>query len=247
MKSHASTYLFASAALLTSALHAQAPVVINEFNYDDSGSDNYEFVELYANVTTDISGWTLNGEDGTSSSTSNGSITIPAGTILNAGEFYLISSDLDPAVYTIDLSANGINLENGADGLYISDANGVVVDSVLWEVADWTNPLPTWIEGTGIYGAIQLHENARFNSASRSRDGQDTDVNGCDFIVKEWSPGASNNGGFRSSGASLGSSFLLPLRRGDKGGEKGNKEQVSSERCCYCDDHRRRWGRSRQR
>jgi hypothetical protein len=196
MKSPTSPLLFASAALLASALHAQAPVVINEFNYDDSGSDNYEFVELYANVTTDISGWTLNGEDGTSSSTSNGSITIPAGTILNAGEFYLISSDLDPAVYTIDLSANGINLENGADGLYISDANGVVVDSVLWEVADWSNPIPTWIEGTGIYGAIQLHENARFNSASRSRDGQDTDVNGCDFIVKEWSPGASNNGGY---------------------------------------------------
>ena len=196
MKTPIKKIAFGSATLLASALHAQAPVVINEFNYDDSGSDNYEFVELYANVTTDISGWTLNGEDGTSSSTSNGSITIPAGTILNAGEFYLISSDLDPAVYTIDLSANGVNFENGADGLYISDANGAVVDSVLWEVADWTNPIPTWIEGTGIYGAIQLHENTRFNSASRSSDGQDTDVNGCDFIVKEWTPGASNNGGF---------------------------------------------------
>ena len=65
MKTPISKLSVGSAALLASALHAQAPVVINEFNYDDSGGDNYEFVELYANVTTDISGWTLNGEDGT--------------------------------------------------------------------------------------------------------------------------------------------------------------------------------------
>ena len=179
---------------MASVLQAQTPVVINEYNHDDSGGDNQEFVELYANVTTDISGWTLNGEDGTSANTSNGSLTIPSGTILNAGEFYLISDDLDPAI--VDLSITGVSLENSADGLYLADATGTVIDSVIWEFADWTNPVPSWIEGTGIYGAIQLHENTRFNSASRSSDGKDTNVNGCDFIVKEWSPGASNNGGF---------------------------------------------------
>lgn len=138
----------------------------------------------------------MNGEDGTSANTSNGSLTIPSGTTLNAGEFYLISDDLDPAI--VDLSITGVSLENGADGLYLADATGTVIDSVIWEFADWTNPVPSWIEGTGIYGAIQLHENTRFNSASRSSDGKDTNVNGCDFIVKEWSPGASNNGGFAS-------------------------------------------------
>ena len=181
---------------MASVLQAQTPVVINEYNHDDTGGDNQEFVELYANVTTDISGWTLNGEDGTSANTSNGSLTIPSGTILNAGEFYLISDDLDPAI--VDLSITGVSLENGAEGLYLADTSGTVIDSVIWEFADWTNPVPSWIEGTGIYGAIQLHENTRFNSASRSSDGKDTNVNGCDFIVKEWSPGESNNGGFAS-------------------------------------------------
>jgi hypothetical protein len=43
-----------------------APVVINEFSYDDDGVDDYEYIELWnrTGAPVDISGWTLQGEEG---------------------------------------------------------------------------------------------------------------------------------------------------------------------------------------
>jgi hypothetical protein len=40
---------------------ARAAIIINEFSYDDGGTDDKEFVELYNNggAAVDISGWTL--------------------------------------------------------------------------------------------------------------------------------------------------------------------------------------------
>ena len=164
------------------------PVVINELSYDDTGGDDHEFIELYANVTTDISGWTVNGIDGTSTA-QNGQVTIPAGTILNAGDFWVISNS---AFVTANQSITGIGMENGADGLWLADVNGAVIDGVIWEFSDWTRPVPAWIEGTGVYGAVALHENNFKTSLSRIRDGYDTNVNGCDFWVPQWTPGTSN-------------------------------------------------------
>ena len=66
-----------------------APVVINEFVYDDSGADEFEFVEIYNRSSTpvDLSNWTLVGDD---SNGVNFTETFPAGTILNPGDFLVV-------------------------------------------------------------------------------------------------------------------------------------------------------------
>ena len=86
------------------------------------------------------------------------------------------------------------SLENGPDGVYLADTNGVVQDGVAWEVQRWTNVIPTWLEGDGFAGDIQLHEHGGMNqnSISRGIDGLDTDDNGCDFRVAPWTPGTLN-------------------------------------------------------
>ena len=178
--------------MLAAAMFApQAPqgVVINELSYDDTGSDNFEFIELYnggAN-NVDISGWTLTEEDGTSAS---GNVHLIAGTILAPGQFWVIGQTAVPNLNeTITYS-----LENGADAVFLSDANGVYQDSVAWEMQRWSNPLPLWLEGDGLGGDIQLHEHGGMfqNSISRGIDGFDTDDNGCDFRPAPWTPGTLN-------------------------------------------------------
>ena len=139
--------MLAALIVATTMFAPQSPsgVVINELSYDDSSTDDYEFVELYNGSTAavDISGWTLVEEDG--SSTSGNVHTIMAGTILQPGAFWVIGDMLVPNKNE-DLS---YSLENGPDGVYLADTNGVVQDGVAWEVQRWTNVIPTWLEGDG--------------------------------------------------------------------------------------------------
>ena len=80
-----------SAAICAAPLLAQG-VVINEFVYDDAGTDSNEFVEVYnaSGVTVDMTGWTLEGIDGTSSG--NGTYSFPAGLMLMPGDFWVVGS-----------------------------------------------------------------------------------------------------------------------------------------------------------
>ena len=178
--------------LLAATLFApQSPsgIVINELSYDDSSTDDFEFVELYnggANVV-DITGWTLTEEDGSSAS---GNVHTIGAAILNPGEFWVIG-DVNVPNQNELLS---YSLENGADAVFLSDAAGVYQDGVAWEMQRWTNALPPWLEGDGLGGDIQLHEHGGFfqNSISRAIDGIDTDDNGCDFRPAPWTPGTLN-------------------------------------------------------
>lgn len=109
---------------------ANAPVVINEFCYDDSGSDDYEFVELYnaSRTSVDISGWKLESADPLGP---NAGYTIPKGTVLAPGGFWVIGTNRVPAV---DQVAGSGNLwENSNESLTLVDANGKVVDTLVYE------------------------------------------------------------------------------------------------------------------
>lgn len=190
-KSTLASLLAASTAL---AVAPQSPtgVVINEINYDDTGSDNFEFVELYNGsfVAVDISNWTLNGIDGTTSG--NGTHTIAPGTLLQPGAFWVVG---DSGVPNVDEVISGLGLENGADGVFLLDGNFIYQDGVCWETADWTNPLPTWLEGDGLWGAIQGVERPTGTlvvAMGRGVDGHDTDDNGCDFRPLPATPGELN-------------------------------------------------------
>jgi hypothetical protein len=178
-----------------------APVVINEYSNDDSGTDNLEFVELYnrSGAPIDISGWTLNGEEGTAATAANGITTIPAGTILAAGAYYVVGQAAVPNVNTIVSGAlPGLVLENTeSDGITLRDTTGAVIDSVVWSFKTWTAAVPAWLEGHGLWGQYILFDAAGFlpqglMTPQRQVDGFDTNINSADFVLMGWTPGAAN-------------------------------------------------------
>jgi endonuclease I/chitodextrinase len=95
-------------------------VWINEFHYDNDGSDVGEFVEIAGNANTDLSGWRLiayNGNGGTAYKT----ISL-SGVILSQQNAY--------GTLAFDFSA----LQNGApDGIALVDASNTVIDFISYE------------------------------------------------------------------------------------------------------------------
>ena len=80
-------------ALASGMALAQPRVVINEFAYDDTGTDNLEFIELYNadTVAVDISGWIVDCGDQLTGD-NNPDFVIPPGTILQPGQYYVIGT-----------------------------------------------------------------------------------------------------------------------------------------------------------
>jgi len=167
-----------------------APVVINEFLYDHTSTDDQEFVELYnrSGATVDIGGWTLEAEDPT---TTNPSYAIPAGTMLAAGDYYVLGSALVP---NVDLVVGATNLwENDNESLTLKNAMGTVIDTLVYESSKgiWN---PALAEGPGIYGNITATLSPVVPMTwARLRDGYDTNNNGYDFVQLPRTPGTTNN------------------------------------------------------
>lgn len=164
-----------------------AAVVINEFSYDDSSTDNLEFVELYnrSAVPVDLSGWTVVGDD---SNGVNFTETIPAGTILNPGDFWVLG---DANVPNVDLAKASGFLQNSNESITIYDAGQNLIDTLVYE-ANKGLFNAALAEGEGVWGNFVCIEGNE-SSWSRLRDGYDTNDNGHDFRIQPWSPGTSNN------------------------------------------------------
>jgi hypothetical protein len=179
------------ACLLQGIGTSTAPVVINEFLYDHTGTDDREFVELYnrSGAAVDIGGWMLAAEDPT---TTNPTYTIPMGTMLAAGDYYVLGSALVP---NVDQVVGATNLwENDNESLTLKDSLGTTIDTLVYESNKgiWNAALA---EGPGVYGNVttpialpgpMVH--------GRVRDGYDTDNNGYDFALLPQTPGTSNLG-----------------------------------------------------
>ncbi|MCH7812588.1 MAG: lamin tail domain-containing protein, partial [Planctomycetes bacterium] len=183
-------------------------VVINEFSYDDSETDDREYVELYNAdaVPVDISGWTLRASDTVAPpNDTNPDYVIPAATILASGDYYVLGAatvaNVDQVVGVNDL------WENDNEALELLDQNGVVVDTVIYELNK--GPVAVSPAEGGIYANHRSNDGFE-NSWSRWFDGLDTDNNGADFGVRPPTPGATN---------SLGS--LAPLADNFDGGAVG--------------------------
>ncbi len=100
-----------------------APKVwINEFHYDNAGSDVGEFIELAGTAGVDLTGWSVvlyNGSNGTAYNT----IALSGALADTAGGF---------GFDVTDLPSNG--LQNGApDGIALVDASGDVVEFISYE------------------------------------------------------------------------------------------------------------------
>lgn len=177
-----------TASLVTCALvRAQATVVINEFAYDDTSTDDREFVELLnvASFSVDISGWTVSCSD---VSGPNPSYVIPNGTILFPGQRWVLGSALVPGVNQV---IGTVNLfENDQEAIRLLDTGALVVDAVVYEAATGSWPGAPG-EGRPLFGALFSDDTQR-TSWSRLRDGWDTNDNVSDFRIMPATPGTSN-------------------------------------------------------
>ena len=141
-----------------------------------TGAATNEFVEIVntGSAAADLSGWKLvyRSAAGTSDVTL---ATIPDGTTLAAGAFYLFGGAAyagGPAPdqsYTTSIAAAG-------GGVGLRDAAGALVDSVGWGTA--TN---AFVEGT--VAAAPPTTDAPGTSTGRLPDGDDTNDNAADFVI----------------------------------------------------------------
>ncbi len=184
--------------LVIGASSVMGQVVINEFVFDDSGADEREFVELYnaGGSAVDIGDWTLDHtqlDDGTFNSDA-----IPSGTMLAAGDYYVIGS---PDVPNLDLDLEFVDLWfNNYSIFELRNSGSTLIDAVSYEtnkglLLGQTPLTAAQIAQTGTSG---IWGNSRSNntfpqSLSRYTDGLDTNVNGRDFGLIPLTPGTSNN------------------------------------------------------
>ena len=159
---------------------------VNEFMTGSTGAASNEFVELVNAGTTpvNVAGYKVayRSAAGTSDTTL---ATIPDGTTIPAGGFYLLAgsgylgSHAPDQTFSASLAATG-------GGLAVRDAGGAILDSVGYGEA--TN---AFVEGQP--AAAPPATAAPGSSADRIPDGHDTNDNAADFSVSPTpSPGASN-------------------------------------------------------
>lgn len=164
-----------------------APVRVNELATGTTGAAADEFVELYnpGTAAVDIAGWKVvyRSAAGTSDTTL---ATIPAGTTIAPGGFYLLGGSGYAGTTVNDQSfATGLASTGGAVG--VRDTTGALMDSVGWGTA--TNAL---VEGSA--APVPPATAPPGSSIVRLPDGDDTNVNATDFtITATATPKASNH------------------------------------------------------
>ena len=118
-------------------------VIITEFMYNNPGTDDYEFIELYNNGDSpqDMEGWTLSGAV---------NFTFPAMT-LASGEYAVTAKSagqFETAFGILPMEwATGSALNNNGETIILSDASGNVIDSVAYEAG--SNGWPIEANGDG--------------------------------------------------------------------------------------------------
>jgi hypothetical protein len=161
---------------------AAFPVKVNELRLRTTNNSTNQFVELFNaySAPVDIGGWTVVYRS-RAGSTDTKMATIPAGTMLSAGGFYLLghSGNGTTTGYIGPPAANQTfttNVSTTGAGVGIRDSLGILVDSVGYGSA--TN---AFVESS----AAPLPPNAADPGSSivRLPDGHDTDNSAADFTV----------------------------------------------------------------
>ncbi len=185
--------------LLLSATLVMAQIVINEIDYDQSGTDTAEFLELknVSGSAVDLDGWVVELVNG-STATVYQSITLPAYS-LAAGDYYVICANTANTIHCdLDITPDTNLIQNGApDAVGLRDANNILVDAVSYE-GDTDAP---YTEGSGV-GLVD-DPSIDYLGISRYPDGVDTDQNNVDFSPRCITPGEANG--------SLDSNCLQPV------------------------------------
>lgn len=174
--------------LLFVSVLASAQIVINEISYNppESGQDSLEYIELYnaGSAAADLSGFSF---------TEGVDLTFDSGVSIDAGA-YLIVCESPSAMMNV-FGVGGIiwdgGMSNGGELIALSDATGMVVDSVSFDDSD---PWPTEADGTDGGGAsIELCDASSDNNEGSNWRVADNDtgmmINGAAVLG---TPGAAN-------------------------------------------------------
>jgi hypothetical protein len=199
---HTTRTLVCTTAIFVASFNARSAVTINEFQYDDDSTDDREFVELFNDgaAPVDISGWLIGGHDPT---TTNASITLPAGASIAPGDYYVVGMT---GVLNVDF-VTAVALENDNETLELYDAGSNLVDAVFYEANAPFNvagiatvgPQIAAQVGPGVWGNHQgvqtgAAAGTTLTTVARHLDGRDTNNNGRDFGLRPSTPGTSNQG-----------------------------------------------------
>lgn len=188
MKKTAFTHPALLSAFCGISLNTQSAVIINEIDYDQPGTDNAEFIELYNNGTSAISldGFSLeliNGNNGSGYR----SIDL-AGFSISANDYLVVCND-GGLVGNCDYSFTSTNswFQNGAPDAVGLMQNGDIVDSLSYEglLAPYTEEDALTISDS----------NSDIMSIARINNGIDTNNNHADFGSGCITPGSANIAG----------------------------------------------------
>jgi hypothetical protein len=162
-------------------------VRVNEFMTGSTGAASNEFVELVNAGTTaaDVGGFKVayRSSAGTSDTTL---VTIPAGTSIPAGGFYLLAGSGYLGAHAGDQSFSASIAATGG-GVAVRDSTGSILDSVGF--GDTTNAFVESHPATAPPTSA-----APGSSSGRKPDGHDTNDNAADFSVSTTpTPGAANH------------------------------------------------------
>ncbi len=162
-------------------------LVINEIDYDQSGTDTAEFIEIKNTGAVDINLdpydlILVNGSGGAIYRT----IDLPSFT-LAAGDYFVVCGN--PAnVINCDLDASPDSdlVQNGSPDAVALVSGSTIIDTVSYE----GNTVAPYTEGSGT--GLEDNPGNAFSGISRFPDGVDTDVNNVDLSPRCITPGAAN-------------------------------------------------------
>ena len=166
-----------------------ATLVINEVDYDQSGTDTREFVEIknVSAATVNLDNYKLELVNGTGSAVYE-TVDLP-NIDLAAGDYYVICNS-GSGVANCDLSFAGATdqIQNGApDAIRLVMNNALTVDALSYE-----GSVTGVVEGSG----TALNDDGTAASQnlglSRKPDGNDTNSNNADFVLTCLTPGTAN-------------------------------------------------------
>jgi Lamin Tail Domain/Collagen triple helix repeat (20 copies) len=166
---------------------SSAEIRVNEFMTGSTGAASNEFVELFnaGSSAADVGGFKVAYRS--AAGTSDISLaTIPAGTTIPAGGFYLLAGSGYLGSHTPDQTFS-TSLASTGGGIALRDSTGVILDSVGY--GDSTN---AFVEAHATTAPPATA--APGSSSDRLPDGHDTNDNAADFSVSPTpSPGAANH------------------------------------------------------
>jgi len=165
-------------------------LVINEIDYDQSGTDTAEFIELHNRGTTavDLSAYVLELVNGTGGGAAlYNSISLPVISLGVGGYFVVCANSSTVINCDLDASPDTNFIQNGApDAVGLRMVTGALVDAVSYE-GDSGAP---YTEGSGV--GLTDNPAIDFYGISRFPNGVDTNMNNVDFSGRCITPGFAN-------------------------------------------------------